>query len=203
MRYGMVIDLKRCIGCNSCTVACKQRNATPPGIFWSWVLVGETGTYPAARLTQLPLLCMHCKDAPCVEVCPTGASQKRDDGIVFVDASKCIGCRACMVACPYEARSYNSGPSAPYYSGKDLMPFEKAHAGEHHKGTVSKCNFCLPLVDKGEEPMCVHTCPTKARIFGDLDDPESEVSTLILKKDGKQLNPEFETDPSVYYLMDK
>jgi len=80
------------------------------------------------------------------------------------------------------------------------MPFEKAHAGEHHEGTVSKCNFCLPLVDKGEEPMCVHTCPTKARIFGDLDDPNSEISHLVAKRGGVQLYPQLGTNPSVYYL---
>lgn len=203
MRYGMVIDLKRCVGCNSCTVGCKQRNATPPGVFWSKVFVGEIGTYPNARLTQLPMLCMHCEKAPCVKACPTGASQKRDDGIVFIDDPKCIGCRACMVACPYDARFFNAGRLSPYYKGKDLTAFEKAHSDEHPMGTVGKCHFCYELVDEGKQPTCVKTCPTKARIFGDLDDPASEVSRLVHKKDGKPLHAEIGTSPSVYYLPDR
>lgn len=203
MRHGMVIDLKRCIGCNSCSVACKQRNATPPGVFWSRVLIGEAGTYPNVRLTQLPLLCMHCKNPPCVKACPTGASQKRKDGIVFVDAKKCVGCRSCMIACPYDARFYNFGKPEPYYKSKDFTAFEKVKLDKHSAGTVSKCNFCKDLVDQGKEPACVQTCPTRARIFGDLDDPKSEVSTLIAKKDGKPVQGEFGTSPSVFYLADR
>ena len=106
MRYGMVIDLKRCAGCNSCTVACRAEKGTPPGILYHRVEKYEAGKYPAARMKFRPIPCMHCEEPACLEVCPTGATYKRDDGIVLVDHNKCMGCRYCVLACPYEARHY-------------------------------------------------------------------------------------------------
>ena len=200
MRYGMVIDLKRCVGCNACTIACKGKNATASGVFWSKVLIGETGIYPTGQLVFQPILCNHCKDAPCVDVCPTGATQKLSNGIVTVDADKCIGCRYCMLACPYNARTFNSGDPKSYFPGKQQNAFEKARYVVHKVGTVEKCNFCLDRVQAGLQPSCVQTCTAGARFFGDLDDPNSEVSKLVASKGVTQLHPELGTNPSVFYL---
>lgn len=198
MRRGMVIDLKRCIGCHACTMACKLENATPPGVFWARCLEKETGKYPLAKRVFVPVLCNHCQDAPCLRACPTGATAQREDGIVTVDQATCIGCRACMEACPYEARFFLED-SRSYYPGH-LTPFEEAGYRKHETRTVSKCNFCTDRVEKGLEPACVQTCPAAARTFGDLDDPGSEVSHLIRERYAIQLRPEMGTKPSVYYI---
>ncbi len=200
MRYGMVIDLSRCVGCQACTVACKQKNGTPPGIFWGRVLVSEQGKFPNARLQFKPILCMHCDKPPCEKVCPTGATAKQANGIVTVDQDKCIGCRYCMVACPYDARAFNYSSPAPQYAGQKLTVFEQAHAAEHPEGKVGKCDFCADRLQAGLLPKCVETCPAKARFFGNLDDPQSEVAQLIAKRGGYQMLAELGTGPSVYYL---
>jgi Fe-S-cluster-containing dehydrogenase component len=200
MRYGLVIDLKRCVGCNACTIACKQKNSTPAGIYYGRVLIRETGKYPLVHQEFQPILCMHCSEAPCVEVCPTGATQKLDNGIVIVDQEKCIGCRYCMTACPYNARSFNYSRAQSFFPQKEATLYEQTRQGEHILGTVEKCDFCVDRVEAGELPACVETCPASARVFGDLDDPQSEVSQLIAQRGGRQLRPEIGTDPSVYYL---
>ena len=198
MRYGMVIDLKNCVGCMACTVACKAENQTRPGIFWNIVKDQEFGEYPMVTRVFLPMPCMHCKEAPCVNVCPTGASHRREDGIVIVDYDKCIGCKYCIEACPYGARYFN-GESAGYF-GTELTEMEKIGFSRHKTGVVEKCTFCVDLVAQGKEPACVKTCIGKARYFGDLDDPDSKVSQLIKSRHGTQLLKELGTDPSVYYL---
>ena len=213
MRWGMVIDLKRCIGCYSCTVSCKEEHFLPPGIFWNKVLMTHEGEYPTVTKKILPVICNHCKEAVCVEICPTGASHRREDGIVLVDSDICVGCRACILACPYQHRSYFNGYT-PYFGGENYTPPEKL--GRHllplEEGTAVKCTFCVeriedgmsrglkPGLDPDATPACVNACPTDARVFGDLDDPDSELSGLINEKKGKQLAPEFQTEPSVYYL---
>ncbi|MFH1652365.1 MAG: 4Fe-4S dicluster domain-containing protein [Chloroflexota bacterium] len=199
MRYGMVIDLKRCIGCYGCQIFCKMENATPPGMMWSRVLLNESGKYPTVRKTPLPLLCMHCKEPVCVEVCPTGASVKREDGIVVIDHAKCLGCGSCVVACPYRARS-TYDKEREYFPGQGLTPYEKVGYQKHTTGTAEKCDFCLSRLEREMEPACVANCMAHARFFGDLDDLESEVSRLIRTRGGFQLYPELGTDPSVYYL---
>jgi Fe-S-cluster-containing dehydrogenase component len=198
-RYGMVIDLSRCAGCHACAMACKAENGTPPGVWYSKVLTQETGTYPNAKMSFMPLTCMHCTNAPCAAVCPTGATAKRPDGIVAIDYSKCIGCRLCETACPYGARTYVP-EIKPYDAKFGLNPYEKLMYAKHLAKVVEKCDFCAGRLAKGEQPACVATCPTYARFFGDLSDPNSQVSKLIVQRKGYQLKPELGTGPAVYYL---
>jgi molybdopterin-containing oxidoreductase family iron-sulfur binding subunit len=200
MKYAMVIDLRRCIGCNACTIACKQKNGTPVGIFYSHVNVYETGKYPAARMKALPVLCNHCDKPPCETVCPVGATVKQPNGIVTVNADKCIGCRYCQEACPYEIRQFVKSNTEGYFPDKGLTQYEKAMYPTHQAGTVEKCNFCQDRVAQGGKPSCVQTCPAQARFFGDLDDPKSEVSKLIAANDAHTLRPEAGTHPNVYYI---
>ncbi len=200
-RLGLVIDLKRCIGCNACTLACKQEIGTPPGVHYARVVAREVGAYPRSKRTFLPLLCNHCQDAPCAKVCPTGATHIRPDGIVMVDREKCIGCRACAVACPYMNRHFiEHGFLDKGYGDGALNAFEVVKFAEFEEGTMSKCTLCAHRVDQGLEPACVVTCPTEARIFGDLDAKDGRLHQLILERKGWTLLPECNTKPSVYYL---
>jgi molybdopterin-containing oxidoreductase family iron-sulfur binding subunit len=169
-------------------------------VFWAKVTKSEVGIYPNAKWTFLPVLCNHCVEPACVDVCPTGASYKREDGVVLVDPEKCIGCRYCMVACPYNARYFSTGNGHSYFPEMELTPYEEVRKDEHVVGTVGKCNFCVDRIAEGKEPACVQACPCVARIFGDMDDPESEVSQLVASKGAYQLFPEVGTEPSVYYL---
>jgi Fe-S-cluster-containing dehydrogenase component len=199
VRYGMVIDLKRCIGCHACQIACNAENGTRPGTLWARVHKQELGTFPSVRRFSLPLLCMHCRLASCVEVCPTGASQKRADGIVTVDSDKCVGCRYCLMVCPYGSRYYQ-GEEWTYFPGNGINPYEAMAYAKHPTGVVEKCDFCLSRVERGLQPACVAACPTKARTFGDLHERESEVSRLIDERGAFRLREEVGTCPSVFYL---
>lgn len=184
-RYAMVMDQRRCIGCQSCTVACRTWNDLPMDIIYNPVVsTGVEGIYPDVRLTYTPLICMHCDTPPCVTCCPCGASMQEDDGIVWVDSAKCMGCKVCVNACPYGARDTSS-----------MVP----RLDEY----VRKCTFCKDRVREGDDPYCVATCHQKARIFGDLDDPESKVSKLINGHETVRLFEELGTNPSVYYIPAK
>ena len=199
MRMGMVIDLKRCVGCNACTIACKQENGTPQDIHYARVVTREIGTYPDTKRTFLPVLCNHCKNPPCEKVCPTGATYIRPDGIVMIEKKKCIGCRACTVACPYMNRHFvENGMLADARESNN--PYQAVKVQGFEEGTMTKCNFCAPRIDQGLEPACVVTCPSEARIFGDLDEEDGRLQQLIRERDSWQLLPEAETDPSVFYL---
>lgn len=193
MRYAMVIDLKRCVGCHACATSCKSSNSTPPGDLRAYVLRKEIGKFPDTKRVVLPMLCMHCSDPACLNVCPTGATIKRDDGIVTIDKDTCIGCRACATACPYGARFYVKNAKGYF---EEYTPFEKLNAGKHPVGVMDKCDFCLERLQKGEQPVCVQTCITKGRTFGDID----ELMPLIRSRNGYQLRAECGTDPSVYYI---
>ncbi|MFC1980547.1 4Fe-4S dicluster domain-containing protein [Chloroflexota bacterium] len=211
----MVIDLKRCNACMACTLACKAENLTPPDIKWAKLLDRETGNCPKTRRELVPMLCMQCNEAPCVKVCPTTASIKRNDGIVWVDYDKCIGCKYCIVACPYNSRYYYEDDT-PYFLLRftPTEVFDSTVIGVQKKqlGTVQKCDFCKhrieagikeglePGVDWEATPACVNACPARARVFGDLNAPDSEVSRLKRSGSAFQLLPELGTEPSIYYL---
>jgi len=208
VKWGMVIDLQKCVGCDSCTVACKAENRTPPGISYNVVLEKEIGEFPHMAKVNLPMPCMHCDNPPCVQVCPVRATFKLDNGIVTIDNDRCIGCRYCIVACPYGARSYDFGES---YEDEMLgfndvtSPEYGIERGKREKmktpiGTVRKCNFCLHRLERGEEPACVETCIGDARFFGDLNDPNSTVSKLANSPRAFTLKSELGAGPNVIYL---
>ena len=202
-RYGMAIDLSRCIGCNTCAVACKVSNNLPKDVWWNVVHTEgrdfadpSKGTYGEMQLSWLPVNCMHCENAVCEEVCPTGATVKRDDGIVTVDEETCIGCKSCMEACPYDVRRLIENEPEYYLE----LPIGDPAAKSHKGGTVEKCDFCAGRIDRGEKPACMELCPGRARYWGDLDDPESEVSQFLSGRNATVLLEEEGTSPSVYYV---
>ena len=199
MTYGMLIDLKKCIGCHACSVACKEAHGTPPSVTRSRVERKTEGTYPNVRKNIVPMLCMHCENAPCAEVCPTGATVQRADGIVTVNKDECIGCKSCMNACPYGARYYREDENG--YFGEVLNEYEEVMYPTMPKGTVDKCTFCAERIDagKGEVQACVAACPAGARLFGDLEDIKAQAEA----GGGYQLLPEEGTNPSVWYLPKK
>ena len=224
-RWGMVIDLDKCVGCQACSIACKSENNVPHGSpdeqefrrepYWHRVITVSEGEYPTARTEFIPMPCMHCDQAPCVTVCPAKATYRREDGIVVQDFRRCIGCRYCIVACPYGVRSFNfKDQIEEEYSRPDLPPDREVKGmwpfPHRIQGVVEKCTFCFHRIDEairegkkvGEDvvPACVEACPTKARAFGDLDDPNSEVSQLLASRTSFRLREEMHTQPKVHYL---
>jgi molybdopterin-containing oxidoreductase family iron-sulfur binding subunit len=183
-------------------VACKQENSVPDGVFFTRTLSHEYGEYPNVKRVYIPTICNQCEDAPCEKVCPSGATYTRADGIVMVDGELCIGCSSCAVACPYDMRTMLESDSLTkgLFGIGNLTPFEEQGYGRYKAGTAVKCDFCSERVDAGLMPACVSTCPTNARIFGDLDDPSSAPSVLIRKRNGRQPLPEKNTKPKVYYI---
>ena len=177
MRYAMAIDTKKCVGCSDCVVACQTENNVPIGYCRDWIVETTTGTYPELQLEIRSERCNHCTNSPCVRCCPTEASHYSDGGIVLVDPKECIGCKACIASCPYDARFV------------------------HPDGYIDKCTFCLHRVKKGEEPACVAVCPTHCMYFGDTDDPNSKISKILARRKWKRLIPEAGTDPNIYYLV--
>ena len=175
--YGFAIDLRKCIGCHACTIACKAEHQIPVGVNRCWVKTVEKGTFPDTQRFFFPVLCNQCVDAPCVRICPTNALFKRRDGIVDLNGASCIGCRACMEACPYDQLFIDPNTR-----------------------TAEKCNFCANRVENKLLPACVSVCPTECRIFGDLDDPRSEVAQIVQREAFMVRKPEKGTGPKIFYL---
>lgn len=206
-KWGMVIDLRKCVGCKACTVACVAENKLPPGVVYRPVIEEEVGTYPNVSRRFLPRPCMHCDNAPCVEVCPVGATKKRNDGIVSIDYDDCIGCRYCITACPYNARTFDFGEDY----NKTKQPYEllasheygetrKRREGVSPVGNARKCHFCVHRLAAGQLPACVTTCIGRATYFGDLEDHESLVAKLTSRPNVMALKEELGTKPRVHYL---
>lgn len=183
-RWAMVIDLRRCIGCMACICADKAEFDVPLGVWRTMVKVKDTGHYPNTKRHFMPRLCNHCDNPPCVRNCPTGATYKHEDGFVLQRYERCIVCRTCIAACPYNARH--------------VLP--KNRSGVKIGGVVDKCTFCDHRVAKGLVPACVQTCLGRSRIFGDLNDPNSEVARLVAHHTTMVLKPEKGTRPQVYYI---
>jgi len=224
-KYVMVIDLQRCTGCGGCIFSCKNENNTPQGINWSSKIAETVGTFPNVRYTYVPTLCNHCDNAPCVQGCPTSAMYKGEGGLTLHDPDKCIGCRYCMIKCPYGVISFNGdkphnewrqetavipgGTASPVEItnkvGGNVLPYynperEATLPGIRPRGVVEKCSFCDHRVKEGMRPYCVESCPANARIVGDLDDPNSEVSMLLKKYPAERLQEHLGTEPKIYYI---
>lgn len=184
--WGMLVDLKRCAGCGACVVACQLENCQKPGISWNKLDVCEWGEkVGASGRAYVPHACMHCENAPCVEACPVGATIQRDDGVVVVDYDTCIGCQLCMSACPYDARVFND-VERNYFDATEKAPYEAY--GTQRVNVVEKCTFCIGRVEEGLKTACVLNCPAGARYFGDLDDPESDISKRLAKGDAVRID---------------
>lgn len=177
MKYGFIIDNRKCIGCHACTTACKSEHEVPVGVNRTWVKQVEKGLFPNTRRLFSVMRCNHCTDAPCVEICPTEALYIRKDGIVDFDKERCIGCKSCMQACPYDA----------------LYIDPETH-------TAAKCNYCAHRIDIGLEPACVNVCPEHAIISGDMEDRQSEIAQLLARQPVKVRKPEKDTKPNLFYI---
>jgi phenylacetyl-CoA:acceptor oxidoreductase subunit 1 len=209
-RWVMVADLERCVGCQTCTAACRHANATSPPVQWRKVLDVETGAYPHVSRVFVPVGCQHCADPPCVPVCPTGATRKRPDGIVTIDYDLCIGCAYCDVACPYQARFKIDEAALAY--GAVAMQNEIERADPHRLGVAQKCTFCSDRIDFGlahglapgsdprATPACVNACIADALQFGDIDDPDSNVSRLLRRQRSFRMHEELGTEPGFHYV---
>ena len=209
-RWGMTIDINRCVGCQTCTIACKHWNDTLPDIQWRRVIDIEQGEYPNVQRQFLVTGCQHCAEPPCVPVCPTGATRQREDGLVTMDYDVCIGCGYCAVACPYQARTI-AHEFLGYYDG-EITRQEEAVFDEGRIGVAQKCTFCSDRVDSGLEagltpgldpeatPACSAACIASAITFGDYNDPDSNVSQLVRDNPVFQMHEELGTDPQIKYL---
>lgn len=202
-RWTMVIDLRRCDGCGNCTTACRTEHNVPLDQEWIKVyqLTGDGGTF------YLPRPCMHCENAPCVKVCPVGATYRSKDGLVVIDENRCIGCRYCIAACPYDARYFNwETPTEPTGTTTTTTSEERGHT-DHIRGIVEKCMFCAHRIDVGRLPACVEGCPMKAIYFGDANEdflsngPEMiRLSAVLATQEAFRWKEELGTEPRVYYL---
>ena len=211
-RWAMVADLTRCVGCQTCTASCRQANATPPDEQWRRVLDMEVGEYPNVKRAFVPVGCMHCDDPPCMDVCPSTATRKRADGIVTIDYDLCIGCAYCAVACPYQARYKTNRATFAYGQS---MANESARPDPERLGVATKCTYCVDRIDDGlgrgltpgvdpdATPACVNSCIAQALHFGDIENPQSNVSQLLVDYQHFRMHEELGTGPGFYYLWDK
>ena len=209
-KWAMVLDLRRCVGCSACTISCKAENVLPPGVVYRPVVDEEIGTYPKVTRRFIPRPCMHCEKPPCVPVCPVKATSIREDGIVAVDYDRCIGCRYCLTACPYNARTADFGeeytegtPAVQEYESRPAFEYKKEwprKKGLSPIGNARKCHFCIHRIEEGLLPACVTSCIGGATYFGDSNDPESLIADFISRPNITTLKGELGTKPKVYYI---
>lgn len=210
-RWAMVIDLRKCIGCQGCTIACITENKLPPGIAYRPVITETSGSFPNVSRTFVPRPCMQCENPPCVSVCPVNATYRRPDGVIAISYEQCIGCRYCISACPYSARSFDNGFFYSSLLGSE-QPYETLSSPEYgqsrHRakdqspiGNARKCHFCLHRVEAGELPGCVLSCFGRATYFGDRNDEGSLVAQLLSQANAVRLKEELGLKPNVYYLV--
>lgn len=221
IKWAMIIDLAKCVGCHACTIACVAENKLPPGVVYRPVMEEEIGTYPNVRRRFIPRPCLQCQNPPCVKVCPVSATYKDAQGITVMDYERCIGCRYCLVACPYAARTSDFGEwytsETPDQNGKIVGKAKCAESYERHPakeygkqwaerkrsspiGNARKCHFCKHRLAEGMLPSCVTTCIGRATFFGNRNDPESLIAELLASPRLFVLKPELTTKPAVYYL---
>lgn len=220
-RWVMVIDLRKCVGCHACTIGCVAENKLPPGVVYRPVIEEEWGTYPNVGRRFVPRPCMQCDNPPCTPVCPVNATFKNEEGIVEVNYEQCIGCRACLTACPYGARTSDFGltytqetpvasglivgrDTADDYERATNYEYSKQYPREEHGspiGNARKCHFCMHRIRVGELPACVTTCIGRATLFGDANDPDSLVAHMISSPNVMRLKEDLGTEPRVYYLV--
>ena len=195
-RYGIIVDLNRCTGCMTCVIACKEENLTRPKVWWNRIL--ELENEALDDIIYLRNACMHCDEPPCAEACSTGAFYKRPDGVVLIDQKKCVGAGDCVDACPYGVIDIN--PREEYFPGEQ-MPYEKATYAHrsHPPGKSSKCTLCTHRIDQGKEPICVEACPSRAMIFGDLDNPGAPMKEKLNKSE--QILASEGAKPKVSYIV--
>jgi len=195
-RYGIVVDLNRCTGCMTCVVACKEENLTRPAVWWKRILEIENASLDT--ITYLSHACMHCDKPFCAPACPANAIKERPDGIVLIDQKACTGCGDCIKACPYGVITIN--PTQDYFQG-ETIPYGKT--GETHRVQIpkkaSKCTLCVHRIEQGKEPICVSGCPSRAKTFGDLDDPASPIRKKLVQS--VQLLPSKGTYPKISYIV--
>lgn len=211
-RWSMVIDLRKCVGCQACAIACVTENKLPPGVVYRPVMTETRGVYPNVSRRFTPRPCMQCDNPPCVPVCPVTATWKREDGIITIDYDACIGCRYCIMACPYNARTFDFGHFYSDFEGGEPQPYENVASQEYKisrvrtrdsspVGNARKCHFCIHRIERGELPACVLSCMGRATFFGDANDHKSLISSLIGQPNVMRLREELGTEPKVYYLV--
>lgn len=211
-RWSMTIDLRKCIGCDACATGCIDENVTPPNMHYRPVIVEESGEFPNVAARFIPIPCQHCDNPPCTWVCPVSATYKRDDGVVVVDYKKCIGCRYCLVACPYGARYADLGdfhtPKGFRKKTFEVEPFreyDRTWTRRSHFdspiGNARKCHFCIHRIEKGELPRCVVTCVGDATFFGDVSDPDSLIVEVTSVPNTMKYKEALGTKPSLTYIV--
>jgi Fe-S-cluster-containing dehydrogenase component len=177
-RYALAVDSRKCLNCKACVVACRAENQVPLGHSRNGISEERRGTWPHLLAAFEPEQCQHCDHPSCVRVCPTGASYQREDGVVLINDADCIGCRYCMIACPYDARFFRED-----------------------RGVVEKCTLCSHRIDRGGIPACVETCPSKVRVFGDLNDANGPLQQLLATREFRVRKPQTGNGPAIFYLL--